>query len=177
MQRVKDLALSLLWHEFDPWPGNFHMLQPQSNKNNLSGLLYVTQKSYFYHVGFQVAGGAPVQQLQWTDCSASASPDRSQPRGERNRATALSTQGCREPAIACSQCNDNAGQPSQWILSCAVGDTSTCQLSPGSASGPSRCGVFHVLAYTPQPLHCHPGITLIQHDLLLIPFAKTLFPK
>lgn len=23
---VKDLALSLLWFGFDPWPGNFHML-------------------------------------------------------------------------------------------------------------------------------------------------------
>ena len=26
-QQVKALALSLLWYEFDPWPGNFHMLQ------------------------------------------------------------------------------------------------------------------------------------------------------
>ena len=24
---VKDLALSLLWCKFDPWPRNFHMLQ------------------------------------------------------------------------------------------------------------------------------------------------------
>ena len=24
---VKNLALSLLWHEFNPWPRNFHMLQ------------------------------------------------------------------------------------------------------------------------------------------------------
>ena len=24
-QQVKDLALSLLWCRFDPWPGNFHM--------------------------------------------------------------------------------------------------------------------------------------------------------
>ena len=23
-QWVKDLALSLLWHRSDPWPGNFH---------------------------------------------------------------------------------------------------------------------------------------------------------
>ena len=23
-QQVKDLALPLLWHRFDPWPGNFH---------------------------------------------------------------------------------------------------------------------------------------------------------
>ena len=27
--QVKDLALSLLWHGFDPWPGNFHMLWVQ----------------------------------------------------------------------------------------------------------------------------------------------------
>ena len=26
MQWLKDLALSLLWHRFDPWPGNFHVL-------------------------------------------------------------------------------------------------------------------------------------------------------
>ena len=32
VQQVKDLVLSLqqlvwlLWHEFNPWPGNFHML-------------------------------------------------------------------------------------------------------------------------------------------------------
>ena len=39
-QQVKDLALSLpwfrllLWHRFDPWPGNFHMLwlQPKKKK-------------------------------------------------------------------------------------------------------------------------------------------------
>ena len=24
--------VSLLWHEFDPWPGNFHMLWGQSKK-------------------------------------------------------------------------------------------------------------------------------------------------
>ena len=26
-QRVKDLELSLLWHRFNPWPGNFCMSQ------------------------------------------------------------------------------------------------------------------------------------------------------
>ena len=33
-QLVKDLALSLLWHRFDPWPGNFPMLRawPKRNK-------------------------------------------------------------------------------------------------------------------------------------------------
>ena len=25
-QQVKELALSLLWCQFDPWPRNFHML-------------------------------------------------------------------------------------------------------------------------------------------------------
>ena len=37
-QWIKDPALSLLWlrsllwHRLDPWPGNFHMLQAQPNK-------------------------------------------------------------------------------------------------------------------------------------------------
>ena len=32
--QVKDLALSLLWLRFDPWPGNFYMSQgwPKNNK-------------------------------------------------------------------------------------------------------------------------------------------------
>ena len=45
-QQVKDLALSLqwlgllLWHRFNTWPGNFHMLwvQPKKvHKNDASG--------------------------------------------------------------------------------------------------------------------------------------------
>ena len=32
MQRVRDLALSLLWCGFDPWPGNFRMPQAQPKK-------------------------------------------------------------------------------------------------------------------------------------------------
>ena len=36
---VKDLALSLLWLRFDPWPGNIHMLwgsqKPSKTKNHL----------------------------------------------------------------------------------------------------------------------------------------------
>ena len=33
-QWVKDPAVSLLWHELDPWPGNFWVLQVQlKNKN------------------------------------------------------------------------------------------------------------------------------------------------
>ena len=33
-QPVKDVVLSLLWHRFDPWPGNLHMvpLQPKKKK-------------------------------------------------------------------------------------------------------------------------------------------------
>ena len=32
-QQVKDLALSLLWCRFHPWPGNFHYAKPkQTNK-------------------------------------------------------------------------------------------------------------------------------------------------
>ena len=46
VQQVKDLVLSLpwlrllLWHGFDPWPGNFHMpgMQP---KNKQTGVLIV----------------------------------------------------------------------------------------------------------------------------------------
>ena len=32
-QQLKDLALSLLWHGFDPWPGNFCVpwVWPQQN--------------------------------------------------------------------------------------------------------------------------------------------------
>lgn len=33
VQRVKDLMLSLLWHGFDPYPGNFCMLRMQPKKN------------------------------------------------------------------------------------------------------------------------------------------------
>ena len=32
VQWVKDLALSLLWHGFHPWPWNFHMPQEQPKK-------------------------------------------------------------------------------------------------------------------------------------------------
>ena len=32
-QQVKNLALSLLWLRFDPWPWTFHMLQVQPNNN------------------------------------------------------------------------------------------------------------------------------------------------
>jgi len=27
------LALSLLWHGFNPWPGNFHMVRMRQRKN------------------------------------------------------------------------------------------------------------------------------------------------
>ena len=32
---VKDLALSPLWLRFNPWPGNFHMLQEWPKKKNV----------------------------------------------------------------------------------------------------------------------------------------------
>ena len=32
-QWVKDLAVSLWWLKFDPWPGNFHMPQVQPKKD------------------------------------------------------------------------------------------------------------------------------------------------
>ena len=31
--RVKDPALPLLWFRFHPWPGNFHMPEPQPKKS------------------------------------------------------------------------------------------------------------------------------------------------
>ena len=38
-QRVKDPVLSLLWERFDPWPGNFHMLEcgPKKKKKKSEG--------------------------------------------------------------------------------------------------------------------------------------------
>ena len=35
-QRVKDLALSLLWFRFDPWPGNFCMSQVWPKKMRIT---------------------------------------------------------------------------------------------------------------------------------------------
>ena len=32
VQKVKDLALSLLWHRFDLWPRNFHVPWPWPKK-------------------------------------------------------------------------------------------------------------------------------------------------
>ena len=34
-QQVKNLPLSLLWHRFDPWTGNFHVRQAQHPKNRI----------------------------------------------------------------------------------------------------------------------------------------------
>ena len=44
-QWVKDLALSLLWCEFDPWSRNFCMWQAQPKKErerNIKGLYHVS---------------------------------------------------------------------------------------------------------------------------------------
>jgi len=50
VQQVKDLALSLqwfgslLWHEFDPWLGNFHMpWEWQKKKKKKEGVPIVAQ--------------------------------------------------------------------------------------------------------------------------------------
>ena len=32
-QQVEDLTLSLLWRKFDPWPGNFPMVQAWTKQN------------------------------------------------------------------------------------------------------------------------------------------------
>ena len=36
-QQVKDPAWSLLWHKFDPWPGNFHVPWAQPKKRERGG--------------------------------------------------------------------------------------------------------------------------------------------
>ena len=41
-QWIKDLALSLLWLRFNPWPGNFFMLQARPKKN-ISGVPIIAQ--------------------------------------------------------------------------------------------------------------------------------------
>ena len=44
-QQFKDLALSLMWQGFDPWPGNFHTLWAWPKKKGLklsyAGILFV----------------------------------------------------------------------------------------------------------------------------------------
>ena len=40
-QWVKDSALSLLWCRFNPWPGNFHMLQVGPKKNSLLLTIFI----------------------------------------------------------------------------------------------------------------------------------------
>ena len=40
-QWVKDLVLLQLWLEFDPWPGNFHMLQVWPKEKSLSSILKI----------------------------------------------------------------------------------------------------------------------------------------
>ena len=47
---VKDLALSLLWLRFDPWPRNFCMLQAQSEKTKQNKELFnIFPISYSIH--------------------------------------------------------------------------------------------------------------------------------
>ena len=54
VQQVKDLVLSLqwlgslLWHSFDPWPGNFYMLwvQPKKKKKKESDVDLSERKAY-----------------------------------------------------------------------------------------------------------------------------------
>ena len=36
VQQVKDLVLSLMWHWFHPWSGNFHTLPPKNKKGPIS---------------------------------------------------------------------------------------------------------------------------------------------
>ena len=69
-QWVKDLVLPQLWHRpqlwlwFDPWPGNFHMLQmqPEKKKLNLDDFKWPLQSHLISSVIFPWAGlrGQPV---------------------------------------------------------------------------------------------------------------------
>ena len=40
-QQLKDPALSLLWHEFNPWPGNFHVPWVVDKKKNIYIYIYI----------------------------------------------------------------------------------------------------------------------------------------
>ena len=57
-QQVKDLVLSLqqlrslLWHGFNPWPGNFHMPQAWPKKCEFVTLSNFHLRNYFTSLGF-----------------------------------------------------------------------------------------------------------------------------
>ena len=56
-QQVKDLALSLLWLEGDPWPGNSCHRQDQKNEktNHLSREQNASFSNSFYHLTVALA--------------------------------------------------------------------------------------------------------------------------
>ena len=45
---VKNSALSLLWHDFNPWPGNFCMPQLWPKNINCGGSVYSSQEIMFF---------------------------------------------------------------------------------------------------------------------------------
>ena len=65
-QCVKDHALSLLWLEFDPWPGDFHMPQEQP-KNKTKQNKKTNKKSGHFHSGTGVKNPTAVA---WVNCMA-----------------------------------------------------------------------------------------------------------
>ena len=50
VQRVKDLALSLLWLGMNPWPGNFHMprVWPKKKERKKNEFEFRSQIPYFF---------------------------------------------------------------------------------------------------------------------------------
>ena len=56
VQQIKDLALSLqqlrllLWCGFDPWPGNFYMLQAWPKKK--FDFFFLRFKKFYYYLSF-----------------------------------------------------------------------------------------------------------------------------
>ena len=63
MQGVKDLVLLLLWHRlqlwhgFDPWPGNFHVLQVWVKKEKTKRKHYKKKQTQAHHI--QIADSLP----------------------------------------------------------------------------------------------------------------------
>ena len=72
-QQVKDPGLSLLWHGFDTWPGNFHMPQvwPKELKNKIKPLNAQVAMQFVIgekrqHPETQAVGGWPNKLLATT---------------------------------------------------------------------------------------------------------------
>ena len=81
-QWVKDPAVSLLWHELDPWPGNFWVLQVQL-KNKNKNIVPCVCTIYLKVDGKEEKGGEKKQAEMWTARASQA--DRQQQNGKTRR--------------------------------------------------------------------------------------------